>query len=215
MKLIPLGITGTLISSCDRAYYGTLERFGIEKRDVLVDRVEEAKDSQQDAQKEFRSALEQYRSVVTFDGGELEDQYNALSDAYEDAKAQAEDVRDRIGSVRDVGDALFVEWKAELELYQNSKLKADSASRLQRTQTQFNGMVKAMERAANKMDPVLNVLRDQVLYLKHNLNARAIAALKAEKAQLEQRVDQLIKQMEEAIREAEKFINGLSEEQSA
>jgi predicted metal-dependent hydrolase len=41
-----------------------LEKVGVEKRDILIDRVENAKDSQQNAQKQFSSALEQLTALI-------------------------------------------------------------------------------------------------------------------------------------------------------
>ncbi len=200
-----------LLSGCQSAYYGALERIGIEKRDVLVSRVESAQGSQKEAQQEFRSALEEFQSVVGFDGGDLEDQYDRLADAYDDANDQAEDVRERIEAVEDVGEALFAEWTDELDRYQDQGLRRQSESRLRETRGQFDALVKTMNRAAERMGPVLAVLQDQVLYLKHNLNARAIASLEVERANLEQRVETLIVDMENAIQEAERFINAMGE----
>jgi len=199
-----------LLSGCQSAYYGALERIGIEKRDVLVSRVQSAQGSQKDAQEEFRSALEQFQSVVDFDGGDLEDQYDTLTDSYDDASDQAEDVRERIEAVESVGEALFSEWNTELDSYQDQTLRRRSEGQLRETRRQFDGLIVTMNRAADRMDPVLAVLQDQVLYLKHNLNARAIAYLDVERANLEERVEVLIVEMEKAIDEAQRFIQTMN-----
>ena len=67
-------------------------------------------------------------------------------------------------------------------------------------------LIDAMKRVENKIDPVLSAFRDQVLFLKHNLNAQAIASLKSELASVEDDVAALIKEMEASIAEADKFI---------
>ena len=66
-----------------------------------------------------------------------------------------------------------------------------------------------MKRAESKIQPVLSVFNDQVLYLKHNLNAQAIAALQGELVSLEENVDRLVREMEASIREADQFISKL------
>ena len=66
-----------------------------------------------------------------------------------------------------------------------------------------------MRRAADRMDPVLKTFRDQVLYLKHNLNARALAQLDSTNHGLEEDISRLVADMETSIREAEKFIKEL------
>jgi hypothetical protein len=63
-----------------------------------------------------------------------------------------------------------------------------------------------MKRAERKIDPVLNAFRDQVLYLKHNLNAQAIASLQSELVSIESDVARLIQEMDASIREANSFI---------
>ena len=47
-----------LIAGCGNPYYGAMEKVGVHKRDIMVDRVESARDAQQDAQEQFKSALE-------------------------------------------------------------------------------------------------------------------------------------------------------------
>ena len=42
------------LSSCASIYYSTMETFGVEKRDILVDRVEDARDGQEDAKEQFQ-----------------------------------------------------------------------------------------------------------------------------------------------------------------
>ena len=66
-----------------------------------------------------------------------------------------------------------------------------------------------MKRAESKIQPVLSVFNDLVLYLKHNLNAQAIAALQGELVGLEENVDRLVREMEASIREADQFISKL------
>jgi len=68
---------------------------------------------------------------------------------------------------------------------------------------------RAMKKARPSMDPVLKNLRDYVLYLKHNLNAQAIGALKREVTDIEVDVQQLIRDMTASIQEADDFVKTL------
>jgi hypothetical protein len=184
-----------------------MEKVGVHKRDILVDRVEAARDSQAEAKEEFASALERFASVVNFDGGELQVAYERLNASYEDCEDQAATVADRIDKVEDVAGALFVEWENELSMYSNARMRDQSASQLRDTKREYAKMVTAMRKAEKTMYPVLDVLRDQVLFLKHNLNARAIASIKTELATVKRDVAALVKQMESSITEANQFIS--------
>ncbi len=193
-------------AGCQSAYYNALEEFGYHKRDLLVSRVQHAQDSQAAAKEQFKSALEAFQSVVDVDGGELEVRYEQLNAEYERSESRARTVSDRIDAVESVAQALFDEWSAELDQYSDPDLRADSERSLEATQQRYGLLMDAMHRAEDSMAPVLAALRDQVLALKHNLNARAIALLRGERATVEADVAALVAEMEAAIEEAEAFL---------
>ncbi len=209
--LLALMLSIFTLTGCQSAYYSAMEQVGYHKRDIMVDRVEDAKQSQQDAQQEFTSALEALSALTQFDGGELETVYNQMNDKYQDSEKAAQEVSDRIAAIEDVSDALFAEWQSELDLYTSTKLKRASEQKLKQTQRSYNTMLSAMKRAEDKMTPVLNTLRDNTLYLKHNLNASAIGSLQGEFANLEQDIQYAIKDMNTAIAESDKFLQKLNQ----
>lgn len=212
IRLLSVFLLVMVVGGCSGAYYGAMEKIGIHKRDILVDRVEAARDSQLETKQQFTSALEQFKSVLAFDGGELEKQYHQLKDVLDESEDQADEVRSRVSAVENVAEALFDEWEDELDQYTSSNLRQTSARQLKQTRTHYNKLIGAMKKAEAKIDPVLNPLRDQVLYLKHNLNARAIAALQSELVNIETDVSRLIRDMELSIKEADQFINTLKAE---
>jgi hypothetical protein len=196
---------------CQSVYYNTMEKFGYQKREILVDRVKEARDTNQKTAEQFNSALEQFSQVVNFDGGKLEDKYEKLNSEYELCESSAADVSKRIAAVEDVGEALFEEWETELSQYTSAQLRRASKRKLVQTRQQYDRLVRSMRRAESKIDPVLSAFRDQVLYLKHNLNARAIASLQTELINVETNVATLVREMEKAISEADGFIKTMDE----
>ena len=210
--LVPLLFLFFLTGGCQTAYYGAMEKLGIHKRDIMVDRVEEARDSQEEAKQQFQSALEQFTTVLNYKGGKLEDKYNTLQAEYDKSEAKAEEVKKRIDAVEDVSEALFDEWEDELDQYTNKSLRRDSEKKLIQTRRQYEQLIKAMRRAEAKIEPVLTAFRDQVLYLKHNLNAQAIASLQNELVAVESDIAVLIKEMEASIKEADSFINTMLQE---
>jgi hypothetical protein len=123
-----------LIAGCQSAYYATMEKFGVEKRDILVDRVEDARDAQQETKEEFTDALEQFSALVNYEGGDLEKVYDRLKSKFESSELSANSVRDHIRQIEGVATALFKEWDAEIEQYQSLSLK--NKSRQARVQTE-------------------------------------------------------------------------------
>ncbi|QTG93390.1 DUF2959 domain-containing protein [Vibrio fluvialis] len=199
------------LTGCQSAYYSAMEKVGYHKRDIMVDRVEAAQESQKDAQQELTSALEALSAFTQFDGGELESAYERINDQYQQSEAAAADVHERIAAIEDVADALFEEWQGELALYTSSKLRRASEQKLNTTKASYKTMLKAMKRAEQKMTPVLNTLRDNTLYLKHNLNASAVGSLQGEFATLEQDIRTAITQMNAAIKESDQFLAHLKQ----
>ncbi len=193
-------------SGCSSTYYSAMEKVGKHKRDIMVDKVEDARDSQADAQVQFKSALEQFDSVVKLQETDLKKAYDSLSKEYEKSEEAAARVSSRIESVESVADALFDEWEDELDQYQSKELKKSSKEQLHLTKERYRDMLASMVQAEASMEPVLNIFHDNVLFLKHNLNAQAIGSLQSEFANLKGEIDVLIKKMNIAIESSNKFI---------
>jgi septation ring formation regulator EzrA len=205
--LLPFGL-----SSCDKAYIATMEKMGYAKRDILSNRVKSARDAQEEAKQDIQSTLEQFGKVVSYEGGDLESTYKKLSGELETSENSATAVRKRISDVESVADALFSEWERELGEYSSADLRRKSQAKLTQTKGRYREMLAAMKRAEQRIEPVLKPLRDQVLYLKHNLNARALTAIKGELVKMDTQVDQLVKDMNRSIAEADKFIRSMEQE---
>ena len=199
-------VLAVALCGCSTMYYGAMEKFGQEKRDILVKRVGKARDAQQETQVVFKDALEQFGATVKFAGGDLQKQYDRMSAELARCEGRAERVGERIADADRVARDLFREWAAENKRYQNAAYRRDSEAKLRETQRHCERMLEAMHAAESKIDPVLAVFRDQVLYLKHNLNARALASLQDESARIETDVNALLRDLSAAIAEADRFI---------
>ena len=210
-KWIFLLTTVISLTACETVVYDALEKVGYHKRDILIDRIDAAQASQTEGQEQFKSALEQFKSVINFDGGDLEVTYDQLNDEYEASVDAADEIHERIDSVKNVADALFDEWQEELEQYSNASLRRDSERQLKNTRRRYSKVLGAMRRAEKAIDPVLASLKDNTLYLKHNLNARAIASLKNELGTVDNDVNALLNAMQQAINESNAFIDELRE----
>lgn len=195
-----------LSGGCSKAYYGAMEKVGIHKRDILVDRVENARDAQSEAQHQFKSALDQFGAVINIENSDLKQAYEKLKTEYEDSREAAEKVSDRIEKVEDVAAALFKEWSDELKLYKSAELRRSSQRKLKETRSRYRRMLASMHRAEKSMEPVLRSFQDNVLFLKHNLNAQAIGSLRTEFSTLKGEIDGLIKRMNESIQTSNQFI---------
>jgi DNA repair exonuclease SbcCD ATPase subunit len=201
--MVVLALAG---GGCKSTYYGAMEMMGSHKRDILVDRVEDARDDQEAAKEQFKSALEKFQSVVSVPESELKKTYETLNTELERSEKRATAVSDRIASIESVAKDLFREWEKELDQYSNADLRRSSEKKLDETKARYEDLIGAMKKAEGKMEPVLTAFRDHVLFLKHNLNAQAVASLQGEVTNLESEIGALVRDMEAAIAEADSFI---------
>ncbi len=195
-----------LFSACSTVKYNTLEKVGIHKRDILVANVKDARDAQKDAQEQFKDALERFGSVVQIEETGLKKAYNRLSDEYDDSRDAAEEVSEEIDDVEQVAEDLFKEWEQEIEQYTSADLRNNSKNQLRDTQSRYQEMLTSMQAAERSMEPVLKTFKDNVLFLKHNLNAQAVGSLRNTFANLEGDIDRLIDQMNQSIARSNEFI---------
>lgn len=209
MKKISLFLVSLALSmsACSSAYYGVMEQFGKEKRHILKDRVEAGQEAQEKAQHQFETTYDAFKNVTKYDGGDLEEFYDEMESDFEACEDRANTVRDRITAIEQVSDDLFGEWESEIEQISNSGLRRRSQDTLRESQERYDRMITAMQKASNKMDPVITAFRDQILFLKHNLNARAVASLETNVAEIQSEVDALIQDMQAAIVEAQRFLD--------
>jgi hypothetical protein len=184
---------------------------GYHKREILVDRVESTRDAQSEAQQQFKSALDQFTQVIQLKDTDLKRAYEALNREFEASQSAAQEVSARIDKVESVAEALFEEWQEELSLYQNASLRAASQTKLKDTEHRYRKLLKTMRQAEKSMQPVLDSMRDNVLYLKHNLNAQAIGALRGEFATLQADIARLLERMNLSIQRSNEFIRSLQQ----
>jgi hypothetical protein len=206
-----LAVAAPHLAGCQAAMYSALEAVGIEKRDLFIDRISDAREAQESAKEQFASALDQFRSVVKVDDSDLERTYDRLNHEYEQSRSEAEAVTARIESVEQVAEDLFAEWEDELDQYSNATLRRDSQRLLTDTRRRYAELIKTMRRAESSMQPVLGLFQDHVLTLKHNLNAQAVGSLRRELAAIERQTAELIKAMERSIAESNEFIAAMKQ----
>lgn len=207
-------IGGFLSKKIKSAYYNARESIGESKRSIVVYQVEQACLSLQETRDEFQDALERFKTLVNVQDTSLEHRYHQLNRQYQFCRAKSDSVSDRIRAIEEVSNALFAEWEKELNEYSNRALRNSSKQQLKIARQNYSRLIKALHAAEAKIQPVLSAFKDQVLFLKHNLNAHAIAALQHEFIVIAVDISQLIRAMELTIAEASQFVSVLVEPKS-
>jgi len=199
-------VVSLLASGCSGLYYASMKKIGKEKRDILAGRITDAKKDQEKAKEQIQTTMEAFQELTGFQGGDLEKVYKSLNGEYEDAADKAKKVSERIDSIERVSGDLFKEWGGEINSMGDRQLKRRSQVMLEETARRQALLLRKMRLVEERMRPVIRTFRDKVLFLKHNLNARAIASLKQTSVQLDKEVSSLVKEIEESVKEADAFI---------
>ena len=208
--LIPVIALTLLFTGCKSTYYKTMRTLGKEKRDILVSRIKDAKKDQDQTKKQLQTTMESFRALTGFQGGSLEKSYKRLNSDYESAASQAGKLHDKIQSIDQVSNDLFKEWQGEINSMDNAKLKSQDLVMLRNAKARQATYMRAMQRMEDQIAPVLKAFQDQVLFLKHNLNSRAIGSLKNTSAVLQSDVAGLIQSIDASSQEADKLISSLA-----
>ncbi len=207
--LLALAVTCLVGAGCKTTYYAAMEKFGVEKRDLLKKRVVAARDEQKEAGEQFKDAMTRLKEMTGFDGGQLEQAYKNLKTDYDDCNTKAESVRKRIRDMESVAVDLFSEWENEIAQINTPSLQSASKEQLRLTKQRYQELQAALKKAESTMGPVLTQFKDYVLALKHSLNAQAIASLKSEATSIQSDITKLITQMNQSIAKADEFVKGL------
>jgi hypothetical protein len=208
--LIPCVLLVLLLGGCKSTYYKTMRTLGKEKRDILVQRIKDAKKDQDQTKQQLQTTMESFQALTGFQGGSLEKSYKRLNSDYESAASQAGKLHDKVQSIDQVSKDLFNEWQGEINDMDNGKLKSQDTLMLRNAKSRQATYMRAMRATEDRITPVLKAFRDQVLFLKHNLNARAIGSLKTTSAGLQNDVADLIQSIDASSQEADKLISSLA-----
>jgi hypothetical protein len=208
--LILLFLSAT--TGCSSIYYASMEKLGKEKRDILVKRLIEGKKDQDKAKEQIKTTLEAFQELTGFQGGDLEKVYNKLNGELQDSKDRAKDLSNRIDSIDRVAKDMFAEWTHEIAGMRDPQLKVSSRKLLRDTERRHQVLMRKMRDVEERMEPVLRTFEDRVLFLKHNLNARAIRSLKQTNLEIDRDVTALVSGIDASIAEADAFIETLRKE---
>lgn len=194
------------LSGCTQLYYKAQEKIGNEKRDILVDRIKKGREDQDKAKEQFKSTMEAFQAATGFKGGQTEEVYKKLKKEYDEAADKTKKVSDRIASIEQVSGDMFSEWDKELSGMSNADLRSKSNVLLKATRRRYSDLIRKMKVVEGKAKPVLKAFEDQVLFIKHNLNAEAITSLKSNVVKMDADVQILIRDIETSTKEADAFI---------
>lgn len=192
------------------AYDRTKEMFGVQKRDIMISEVKDARHSLEEVKVQFQSALDKLNTVLNSKEGKLEEKYKTLKSENEKTEKKAGDIQKSSDSVTRVAESMFAEWEAELNQYYSENLRSGSELRMQEAKGQYNKFINAMTLANEKAGPVLAAFSDLVLFSRHDLNSDTAESLTIELDAAAEKADSFFQEIDAAIGEADALVNLLA-----
>jgi len=202
-----------LLTGCSSTYYKIWEKLGREKRDLLVSHVGAVKEEQAESTEQIKDALTRLQESYGKPDTKLQAFYDRLKADDTEAQEKAKTLRSRIDRMNTTARDLFKEWEKEIEEFSNPEYKSKSRANLDRSKTRFQALSNALKQSTSRMKPLLTRLHETTIFLKHNLNAQSLGTLKKEGREIERSLEALLKQINTAQKEADDFLNTISNEE--
>ena len=200
----------TALTSCQAMYFTTMEKFGVEKRDILLERVEDAHDALKVAEVRFDASLTTFREIVKGEESTLTANFERFSDAYDKAESAAADFHERVADVQVVANLMFEEWKRESGEILDNELRRASRENYTKATTRYERTLRGFRRVEARMDPMLTKFRDHVLYLKLNLHPAALGTLRDNEGDIIAAMEELEDLMEKALSDGGELIDSMT-----
>jgi hypothetical protein len=205
MRGVLLSVLCLVLGACQSAGYVPAEQLGSPKLGQLVDRVEDYSDAQDEAIEQFQSTAAQLGAFATVNEGNLEATYAAALRNYNAVVQAAIAVSSALAAVDQSATAKFGEWQEEVEVYTDTRLKADNQARLGQTWQSYQSTLQVLRQSEARMNNTLTSLNDTMTFLKENLNVAAVAGHGPQFVALQASINGLVGKMKIAMTNANAF----------
>lgn len=195
------------LALCGCGIFGD-SRPGLAKVDDLVDRIERVHVESELAKEAAKSAVRRLRTLASpgFAGDPVET-HQELSLAVDTSESQAARLTESVESMEAAAEPVFDQWRADLDAIVSARVRTRSEQRLRDTRNRYAAIVAAVKPAMEEYEALNRNLRDLTLFLGHDFNASAIAAVDEDVQALEQQVLALDGQLEECLAAAQTYLD--------
>ena len=182
---------------------------GHKQTDKLINKSQSTITSIRSTKMQTEETLAGYNAIIDGKAPDNRKAYKKLNNDIQKCENQAEKVRANIDSMQMAADTYFSDWKNNLAAISDPDLRAKSEKRLNETMANYEGILKAAEKAGAEFKPFLTSLHDQVTFLGHDLNPSAIADLTDEAAELNAQGKKVFKAVDGTVETASKYANSI------
>jgi DNA repair exonuclease SbcCD ATPase subunit len=205
--LTTTAMAAALFGCKSSTYYEAAETVGYEKREMLIDRLQEARDSQVGAKQQMQTALYTLRRIGSVPETELEDLHDDLATEVNRAKDQLDDLHDDIAAVESVARSLFDDWEDDLAKFENQEARNRSQEELRDTRKRHETLVAELRSSERKLQRIMPRLEDQARVLEHAEELGRSPSLTDDLDDVREEISTLIEELDDSIDRTQRFID--------
>lgn len=182
---------------------------GLKRTDSLIKKAEDLVKETTSAREQIGKTLDTYNSIFAADTKDVRKAYKAVEGEMGKTEKKREDVRKNLDAMKVEADAYFASWKESLQQIGNPDLRKKSETRMGETRAKFDGILGTIGEARQAYEPFITSMKDQWVYLGHDLNPSGISSLKPEHDKLNAQGKELFGKIDASTKKATEYINSL------
>lgn len=187
----------------------------LKRTDKLIEGAENLIKEAVKARNEIEKTLTSYNALFAGDVQDVRKAYKDVEKGLESTEKQRDEVKKRVDSMKVEADAYFASWNESLQQIGSDNLRKRSEDRMNETKSHFNGVLAAVADARGAYEPFAANLKDQWVYLGHDLNADGIASLKPDADELNSKARNLFKSIDDGMKKADEYVESLKSSRPA
>jgi len=184
---------------------------GLVQVDQLVTSIEKVHTSSEMAQQRVTESLAALRSLVALDfGDDVVGAYAKTEIALAESTRQLGAFDEDVQEMKSMAEPVFKKWAEDLDSFTNLEMRLKSQNRLAQTRQRYDAIVLSVEPTQAAFAALHQQISDCALFLKHDLNAAACAALRPDVEALSMATDQLDEQLAKCQSAAKDYVEAVA-----
>lgn len=202
LSLVVLLLTASVSSSI-------LAQSAEKQIDKLIKRAGDTITAIRAARMQIGATVRDYNQILA---GEAEDNraaYKKLQKSLKKSEKSAAAVGAQAEKMDSAASEYFASWEASLSEFTSDEMRARSEERMKETRQRYDGILQAGREAGEAFRPFVTLLKDQIVFLGHDLNPAAIEDLQDDAERLNSQAKEVFSKIDETKRTAMRYIASL------
>jgi hypothetical protein len=179
---------------------------GVKQTEKLLKQAGETVKAVSEGRAQVQKTLDTYNSLVQGKAEDPKKAYKNLQKEMERCDDRVADVQRKRDEMQVEADKYFGDWNSSLAGISDPGLRKQSEDRLSKARAQYDGILEATEAAGADFKPFMTSLKDQVVYLGHDLNPAALKSLAGTASKLNGDATALFGKIDGAVSKANSYI---------